>query len=536
MITTQQLATRSIQLRTDTSNRGARTVEAVLSTENPVAVFDYREGAIIEECLLASGVEVDDQIPLQLDHERSIPAMVGSGRDIRQAGSEIVATLHFATGTEAADDAWSLVSQGHARDVSVGYRVVEATELKPGETATVAGRSFTAPAHRRLRIVTQWRLKEVSLVTIGADESAKIRGDHHHHTRSNESNSMIQTLSQTIGHRNVSGMTFAQLAKATLQQRGERALDNDRDTCRAAFSGVNGISDLAGVVNMAILDGYRGATDSLAGCYSAQDTPNYLAQQFASMTTLPRLELVGRGGTAPSIAFTLDNVGGYRLARFGLQFDIDEQDVEDGHPLHVYQLALREIGGQVRRMISDLLWSVLLSNPEMTADSTAVFHTDHGNVATGGPSALALASLDTGMGAIGAQTGIDEDGDPIHLGLSGRYLVVPPAIEGAARRLVRNMATGTGDLIVRPESRLTDAGVVDPTADVVLEGNNTNWLLAAPADQATGLVLGVLNGQMEPDIRSYELTGGQFGVGFDVQFSCAAAVVDPKPLYWSAGQ
>jgi hypothetical protein len=90
-------------------------------------------------------------------------------------------------------------------------------------------------------------------------------------------------------------------------------------------------------------------------------------------------------------------------------------------------------------------------------------------------------------------------------------------------------------LIVRGESRLGSAGVVNPDTDEVVTGTNTNWLLASPAELTPGVVLGTVNGKIEPTIRSFRLDQGQWGIGFDVQLSLAATVLDPKGLYFATG-
>jgi hypothetical protein len=227
---------------------------------------------------------------------------------------------------------------------------------------------------------------------------------------------------------------------------------------------------------------------------------------------------------------------GYRLARYGVEFTLDETDLEDTRSLGVYTIALAEIGATCRRFVQDLLWSVVLSNPTL-GDGTALFASARGNL---GAVELSDVNLDAAIGALGNQTSKDENGKPIHRGLVPQTLAVAPEKVGAAKRLVRNMQTGdAADLVVRAESRLSTAGLVNPTAAddaPLLAGNGKNWLLAAPASQAPSLVLAALFGKVEPSIRYFTLKEGQWGIGFDVSLSVAAAAVDGKPLYWSSGE
>ncbi len=203
----------------------------------------------------------------------------------------------------------------------------------------------------------------------------------------------------------------------------------------------------------------------------------------------------------------------------------------DGSRIDFYAVALQEVGAAARRLIPDLVYSTLLANGNL-ADGKAIFHADRSNVGT---PALSDTSLDAALAAVGNQVGADDRGDPVHLGLWPKFLTVPPDLFGLAKRLARAMATGQGDLSVRAESRLGAAGVVDPEREVVATGLATNWLLSCPADAGPGVVLGALNGRVEPSIRHYALGAGEWGIGFDVVLDLACTVAGPRSLYFSNG-
>lgn len=333
-------------------------------------------------------------------------------------------------------------------------------------------------------------------------------------------------------------LTFSDVARQMMRQRDVQDLtQNDDDVALRWAASVSGIGDLLGLVGSAILDGYRNAADSLAGVYQTINAPSYALAELGAITVHPRLERIARGGIAPEASYGISATG-YRLAKFGCQFLLDEQCLLDTSPLSVYLNALQQTGAAVRRLVSDLLWTTLLGNPTL-GDGTALFDASRGNYASGGGSALGQGSLDTAMGAIAGQVGKDEEGrSMVHLNLTPKFLITPPALLGAGRRLAAALDTGDGSpLVVRAESRLGTAGLVDPIDEdgATVAGNNTNWLLAAPPEQAPGLVLALLNGKAEPSIRDFELDAGQYGRGFDVSLSVAVTAVDGKPLYWSVG-
>ena len=161
-----------VSLRSQTINDNDRTIEAVLSTESPVDMWDYQRGQVIPEILLASGVELPKsrQVPLLNSHQRSsIDDQLGSIRNIATDNGEIVGRLSF---SKSAENEWQKVREGHVTDVSVGYEVKKKTYVADGQVRNFSGREITGPAN----VVTKWRLLEGSVTPIGADEMAKMRG------------------------------------------------------------------------------------------------------------------------------------------------------------------------------------------------------------------------------------------------------------------------------------------------------------------------------------------------------------------------
>lgn len=180
---TRELTTRTFQVRAESINEDNRSVEAVIATETPVTVYDYRTGRLVDEVLRMDGGIVPDQTPMLDNHNRwSIDDVYGSAREFKSEERELTGRLYFDEGdpSEAGqriERAWNKVRRRHVRDVSAGYRVTEWTDIPVGETRVVNGRRYTARG-RTLRISTRWQLKEVSLTPIGADSGTKIRGDY----------------------------------------------------------------------------------------------------------------------------------------------------------------------------------------------------------------------------------------------------------------------------------------------------------------------------------------------------------------------
>jgi hypothetical protein len=191
---TRDITCRALQVRADTINQENRSVEAVLATEGRISVLDWRRWEIIDEILIARGAEFADQVVLLETHMRwSLDTLFGSVRELRIDGSRVVGRLFFAEDDEAADRAWKKVRQGHLTDVSVGYRALDYVDIKPNTTQRVNGKAYTA-GDRTLRITTSWKIREVSLVPIGADEAAKIREEAGRGAPSEETDTMNEKL------------------------------------------------------------------------------------------------------------------------------------------------------------------------------------------------------------------------------------------------------------------------------------------------------------------------------------------------------
>lgn len=174
---TRELTVCTLQVRAGTINEQERSIEAVLSTENPVQVLDMRTWQIIDEVLLARGAQFNSQVVLLDNHSRwSNEDVLGSIRSIGEENGKIVGRLHFAAGDERADRIWNKVRQGHITDVSIGYRSIDFVDIPPGTSQRVAGKEYRATT-RTLRVTTRYQIREGSVTPIGADQAAKMRAE-----------------------------------------------------------------------------------------------------------------------------------------------------------------------------------------------------------------------------------------------------------------------------------------------------------------------------------------------------------------------
>jgi hypothetical protein len=172
------LSLREMPVRGSSIVEADRSFEAVVSTEQVAQVIDWRRYEIIDEILMSRGGVFPESIPLLDSHQRYRSRdVIGSAQDFRLDGDKWVGRGFVAKAATADDDVeiiWARIRDKHLRAVSIGYEVLENTDIDPGQKKLVAGRYFTAK-ERRLRITTAWRTHELSTTPIGADSMALIR-------------------------------------------------------------------------------------------------------------------------------------------------------------------------------------------------------------------------------------------------------------------------------------------------------------------------------------------------------------------------
>ena len=165
----------TIKREEDSTSRG------ILTTEQPVAMFDYSRGDFVPEVLLMSGMKTRGKSIKLLDTHKtdSVRNVLGSFDQItvRKAGERQV-PYDFAEGniriSETEATIAKKVEEGHINEMSVGYSYSdgETVHVPDGETKEVQGKEYEGP----LNIRTSWMATEASLVPLGADDEAQIRG------------------------------------------------------------------------------------------------------------------------------------------------------------------------------------------------------------------------------------------------------------------------------------------------------------------------------------------------------------------------
>lgn len=272
----------------------------------------------------------------------------------------------------------------------------------------------------------------------------------------------------------------------------------------------------------------------MQAAYGALQTPIKAAARIVKMSDFrdrrvirigdaPRLEKVNEHGEYRYGSVVEDAAAGYRLQTFGKIFGLSRQAIVNDDT-GVFD----DIGGQWGRAAANFesrqLNDLLVSNPVL-ADSSALFHANHGNLLTGAGSALSgVAPLAAAISKLRLQLGID--GDP--LGLPPRYLVVPAALEAVALQLAKELTSAGKVTDINPFGGSLEV-LVEPRLDAT---SATAWYLVS--GQSPALEVAYLTGEEGPQTETrvgFEVDGMEFKCRMDF----AAAFIDHRGWIKSAG-
>lgn len=170
---------RTIALKFESLDEKNRSVECIMTTEDPAIVFDWWNWKYIREIILMKGTEFESEVPFINSHKRDdIENLLGTTKEMRVEGDSLIGRNYFSS---TAEKAWTLTKEGHLKNYSVGYQTFEenSIELKPNQEVEIDGRKFVNNYTDGLDMVIRKRvvIKENSSVILGADKRAKARAE-----------------------------------------------------------------------------------------------------------------------------------------------------------------------------------------------------------------------------------------------------------------------------------------------------------------------------------------------------------------------
>lgn len=324
-------------------------------------------------------------------------------------------------------------------------------------------------------------------------------------------------------------MSLIRLAEECLEREGVtgiRGMSNLELTARAFQSTSDFANILADVANKRLRDVYVEHVPTYTlWARRAPNAPDFKNINVVRLSDAPALAKVLEGGEF-TIGKLLDGKEAYQVMTYGKIIAITRQAIINDD-LNAFDRVPRLFAGSARALENYLVYQQLESNPTM-ADSVALFHADHGNLASPATD-ISVASLGVARAAMRNQTGPNGR----KLNIAPAFLLVGTAKEQIAYQFTSANyvpATSSGINEFRAGGKTALEPIVDP------EIASTTWYLAADAN--AGVVDTVewcyLDGSEGVYLESQ--------VGFDVdgiqvkaRLDFATKVVEHRGLYKNAG-
>ncbi|GGF76991.1 phage prohead protease, HK97 family [Mameliella alba] len=316
------------------------------------------------------------------------------------------------------------------------------------------------------------------------------------------------------------GMTTLDLARDCLHRSGMRTTGMAADTVitRALHSTSDFSLILGDATGRELRRAYMAAPEGVRQLARQTTARDFRAKRALQFGEGPELQKVLEGGEFQHGTIE-ESQETYSVETFGRIFAISRQALINDD-LGAFSQIPAKLGRAARAFEVAQLAAKIEANPAM-ADSTAVFHADHANLAGSG-AAISETTLAAARLAMRKQTGIGDEA----IDVTPRFVLVPPDEETTAEKVLAQIAaTKTAD--VNPFENLTlvtDVRLTDTAA----------WYVAADPASIDGLEYAYLEGSPGPQIETkqgFEVDGVQMKVRLD--FGCGW--VDYRGWYKNAG-
>jgi hypothetical protein len=331
-----------------------------------------------------------------------------------------------------------------------------------------------------------------------------------------------------------SDMSMLDLCRQACRLDGRNDPINRSECIQAAFSGGSLSNIFTTNINTQVLATFMEAGDTTQGWTREVDVADFKTQERPRVTKASGLTKLPKGGTADHM--NRGDVGeSYKIARYAQMMQVDEQDIINDAFNALADTPI-EMGMAAARLRPDLVYALLLANPTLAQTARALFNATDGNLKTG--SALADATLKAAITAIKL---FRENG--VNLNLMPTHLIVPPTLLYTGRELLNSttiVIAGTagsvttrgtantllGDIAQLVSDSRLENGVTDPDSGTTYSGSSSTWFLAS--NMVPTIEVAYLRGTgRTPQIRSYQLEKGKWGLGWDVNLD-----IGVKALAW----
>lgn len=243
--------------------------------------------------------------------------------------------------------------------------------------------------------------------------------------------------------------------------------------------------------------------------------------------TLPS---VGQGAPYQNLTSPGDEEATYSIGKYGGLEDLTLEAIANDDVGAIRRIP-RALGRAAARTLYEAIWiDTIVGNVTATYDSTALYHSNHGNTGT---TALSESALHATENLMRDQTAYGESDAVLGAGNMPRILVIPNELRLTAFKL-----TQSGAAVVTNEDATTpnmyqgrlQVIVVDEFTDA------NNWFLFADPQETPMLEVGFFGGREEPElfVQDDERSGSRFTadkVTYKIRHFWGIAVLDHRGTY-----
>lgn len=308
------------------------------------------------------------------------------------------------------------------------------------------------------------------------------------------------------GARQYRGLSLIELGRDMLAARGESTRGMGRaEVARAMLSrGFHGTSDfpfiLANTANKRLRAAYEAAPQTFRPIVNETTLPDFKTVDRVQLSDAPSF-IRKREGAEYKFGTMSEGREQYSLATYGRGLTFTREMIINDD-LSAFDRVVRQFGTSAANLESDLVWELVTSNPNMS-DGTAVFHANHGNLASTG--AITVANLGAARALMRKQKSLapDADTDGTILNLEPAYLVVPAELETVALQYTRQTS-----VVTDPANQNVWAGTMQPIIEPRLAslsgGSADDWYLFANPSAVDIIEFAYLEGEQGPQIEQME--------------------------------
>lgn len=328
------------------------------------------------------------------------------------------------------------------------------------------------------------------------------------------------------------------IAEKCIERETGRPAPHRRDELIARALGLHSLPQLLGnVANKSLAMGFEETPSSALMWVGQTQVKDFKANRHIRTSAANDLRKIGRGAPFPEGEIT-ETYEDYRIETYAERISFSREDMIDDD-LRALTETPAKLGAAGRRLLDDLVYTVLLANGTMNEKSAALFSASVAGFADnyfdGASSALASSSLTTAVQLMMKQTGMK--GEAINI--LPKYLIVPPELAHTAKELINASQIQISGTAKQPTINVHQ-GTLQPVIEPRLSNSNysgysaTAWYLAADYRQAEHILLAYLSGSPVPTIERKD-PADQLGIGWWVFYDLGAKAVGFRGMTKSKG-